>query len=66
MMELVGKLKMQQLQGMLADKWRPHMENLDTVYTDATCYESEMRYPTDAKLLWEAARRAMRRCASSD
>ena len=28
------------------------MENLDTMYTDATCYESEMRYPTDAKLLW--------------
>lgn len=23
------------------------------MYTDATCYESEMRYPTDAKLLWE-------------
>ena len=20
--------------------------------TDATCYESEMRYPTDQKLLW--------------
>ena len=29
------------------------MENLDTMYTDATCYKSEMRYPTDAKLLWE-------------
>ena len=29
------------------------MENLDTMYTDATCYESEMRYPTDANLLWE-------------
>ena len=29
------------------------MENLDTMYTDATCYESEMRYPTDTKLLWE-------------
>ena len=29
------------------------MENLDTMCTDATCYESEMRYPTDAKLLWE-------------
>ena len=53
MMELAGKLKIQQLQGMLADKWKPYMENLDTMYTDATCYESEMRYPTDAKLLWE-------------
>ena len=53
MMELAGKLKIQQLQGILADKWKPYMENLDTMYTDATCYESEMRYPTDAKLLWE-------------
>ena len=53
MMELAGKLKIQQLQGVLADKWRPYMENLDTMCTDATCYESEMRYPTDAKLLWE-------------
>ena len=41
------------LQGILADKWRPYMENLDTMYTDATCYESERRYPTDTKLLWE-------------
>lgn len=23
------------------------------MYTDAMCYESEMWYPTDAKLLWE-------------
>ena len=38
---------------MLAEKWKPYMENLDTMYTDATCYESEMRYPTDPKLLWE-------------
>ena len=53
MMELAGKLKIQQLQGILSDKWKPYMENLDTMYTDATCYESEMRYPTDAKLLWE-------------
>ena len=53
MMELAGKLKMQQLQGILADKWRPYIENLGTMYTDATCYESEMRYPTDAKLLWK-------------
>ena len=29
------------------------MENLDTMYTDAMCYESEMRYPTDTRLLWE-------------
>ena len=57
-MELAGKLKTQQLQGILADKWRPYMENLDTMYTDATCYESEMRYPTDAKLLWEGVEKS--------
>ena len=53
MLELAGKLKIQQLQDILAEKWKPYMQNLDTLYTDATCYESEMRYPTDAKLLWE-------------
>ena len=39
MMELAGKLKIQQLQGILADKWRPYMENLDSMYTDATAME---------------------------
>ena len=27
------------------------------MYTDATCYESEMRYPTDQKLLWECVKK---------
>ena len=47
------KLKIQQLQDILAEQWKPYMQNLDTMYTDATCYESEMRYQTDPKLLWE-------------
>ena len=51
--ELAGKMKIQQLQNLLAKAWKPHMKDLDTMYTDATCYESEMRYPTDQKLLWE-------------
>ena len=53
MMELAGKLKIQQQQDLLAEMWKPYMKDLDTMYTDATCYESEMRYPTDPKLLWE-------------
>ena len=53
MLELAGKLKIQQLQDILAKQWKPYMQNLDTMYTDATCYESEMRYPADPKLLWE-------------
>ena len=52
-MELSGKLRIQRQQDMLAEAWRPYMKELDTFCTDATCYESEMRYPTDQKLLWE-------------
>ena len=51
--ELADKLKIQQQQDILAEAWKPYMKDLDTFYTDATCYESEMRYPTDQKLLWE-------------
>ena len=34
------------------------MKNLDIVYTDASCYESLMRFPTDVKSLWECVERA--------
>ena len=51
--ELAERLKIQRQQDVLAEAWRPYMKDLDTMYTDATCYESEMRYPTDQKLLWE-------------
>lgn len=50
-LELAGKLKIQELQNVLAEMWKPYMKDLDTMYTNATCYESEMRYPTDQKLL---------------
>ena len=56
--ELSDKLKIQQQQNILADAWKPYMKELDTFYTDATCYESEMRYPTDAKLLWEGVEKS--------
>ena len=56
--ELAGKLKIQQQQDILAEAWKPYMKDLDTFYTDATCYESEMRYPTDQKLLWECCEKA--------
>ena len=51
--ELSSKLRIQQQQDILAEAWKPYMKNLETFYTDATCYESDMRYPTDQKLLWE-------------
>lgn len=56
--ELAEKMKIQQLQNLLAEAWKPYMKGLDTMYTDATCYESEMRYPTDQKLLWECNEKA--------
>ena len=52
-LKLSNRLKVQNQQEALAEAWKPYMKNLDTLYTDATCYESAMRYPTDAKLLWE-------------
>lgn len=56
--ELARGLKLQQQQDILARAWKPYMKDLDTMYTDATCYESEMRYPTDPKLLWEGIEKA--------
>lgn len=56
--ELARGLKIQQQQEILASAWKPYMKDLDTMYTDATCYESEMRYPTDPKLLWEGIEKA--------
>lgn len=56
--ELAHSLKIQQQQDLLASMWKPYMKDLDTMYTDATCYESEMRYPTDPKLLWEGIEKA--------
>ena len=58
LLELSKKLKFQEQQKVLADAWKPYIKNLDTVYTDASCYESLMRFPTDVKLLWECVERA--------
>lgn len=52
--ELAAKLDVDEAQKCLARHWLPHMEELDQVLTDATCYESSLRFPTDQKLLWEA------------
>jgi len=56
--EIAGKLKIQSLQNLLAQAWRPYMKDLDTMFTDGTCYESEVRYPTDVKLLWECIQKS--------
>ena len=52
--EIARKLNIDSTQAILAEHWKPYMTNLDSVVYDATCYESDIRYPTDIKLLWEA------------
>ena len=52
--ELGELLKIDDLEKVLITHWRPQMENLNSVTCDATCYESNIRYPTDVKLLWES------------
>lgn len=52
--ELGLKLDINSSQEVLAGFWEVYMNDTEQVMEDATCYESSMRYPTDAKLLWES------------
>ena len=36
------------------DRWSPFMTNLRSITCDATCYESNIKYPTDIKLLMDS------------
>ena len=51
--ELADRLDIESIQLILAEHWKPYLENLHVCMTDATCYESHLRFPTDAKLLWK-------------
>ena len=48
--EIAARLDIESLQEVLATHWKPYLENLHVCMTDATCYESHMRFPTDMKL----------------
>jgi hypothetical protein len=50
---LSGKLKIKEHQKVLAEYWKPYIRQSNIMLTDATCYETSMRYPTNVKLLWE-------------
>ena len=52
--ELAEDLNIPEQEIVLSRYWIPYMKNKGNIFTDATCYESEVRYPTDQKLLWEA------------
>ncbi|MCK5442341.1 MAG: transposase [Maribacter sp.] len=52
--ELAKKLNMDKVQQALFDSWSPLISDGHSIVMDATCYESEVRYPTNEKLLWES------------
>lgn len=52
--ELSEHLDIDSSQQALADYWKPYLENLHVCMTDATCYESSLRFPTEPKLWWES------------
>ncbi len=52
--ELAHRLSIDQVQFLLAQHWKPYLQASGNLLVDATCYESEVRYPTDVKLLFES------------
>ena len=52
--EIGKRMDIDALQQILAGHWKPSMEHTSVMMTDATCYESAIRFPTDVKLLWES------------
>ena len=46
-------LDLEKFQHLLMTHWKPVMTNTHVGMSDATVYESQMRYPTDVKLVWE-------------
>jgi len=52
--KLGKRLNIQTSQLVLAQHWKPYLKDTHAMLTDATCYESHLRYPTNVKLLWES------------
>ncbi len=51
--QLGKKLDIKSCQNILAKYWKPMLTDTHAMLTDATCYESQLRYPTNVKLLWK-------------
>jgi len=49
--ELACRLDIESFQKVLSDTWKPLMSNIGIVMSDATCYESHLRFPINEKLL---------------
>jgi len=52
--EIAKKLDIDSFQQILAGHWKPYLDHTSVMLTDATCYESDIRFPTDVKILWES------------
>ena len=52
--ELAKQLDIDKAEKVLITYWKPYMSNLNSITTDATCYESSIKYPTDVKLLMDS------------
>ena len=52
--ELASRLDIDAVEKDLFLHWKPYIDSKNQITVDATCYESELRYPTPQKLLWEA------------
>ena len=44
--EIASRLDIDSFQEIQASHWKPYLDNLHVCMTDATCYESHMRFPT--------------------
>lgn len=52
--ELSKTLHIEKVEKVLFNHWSGFIKEQQCIFTDATCYESEVRFPTDQKLLWES------------
>lgn len=52
--ELASNLHMVSIEKLFFNHWKSYISEPEKITTDATCYESEVRYPTDQKILWES------------
>ena len=48
-------LDIDKFQTILIKNWKGELENTQMGFSDATCYESYIKYPTDVGLLWDCA-----------
>lgn len=55
-MKLGKNLNEEEVQKILIKAWSAAIEDQQANVSDATCYESYVRYPTDVKLLWECVK----------